>query len=280
MPILPLISLFLPNTMVSDERRRRSRRRNRSGISMAELWLIPLMERYYEPNKTAIVALAVVLLPFCIRFLIPSVKITLPLPLPDLWNFMPTWITPPLLFLLLNLVIGTIAVTSTRNPNKKKKKKIDKIKNAASIPWNASGTHEESFFEEDEENTLEQTVSTPLVEPSNPILRRRARHKPPPAEDPNVPRSPSLVEPRPHPSLNFSRVGRNKSESPAFVRVLEVPPTSNLMRSVEGEEKNGTDTNTTEELNAKADDFIQKFKQQLMLQRLQSFRERQGRVRK
>lgn len=100
----------------------RIRRKRRRSASVSELWLVPLMERYYEPRKPAIVAVGLVLLPICIRFVLPSIEISrfvmVPLKesLPEVCNVMHTWLTPSMLFVLLNLVIGTIAVTSSRGP--------------------------------------------------------------------------------------------------------------------------------------------------------------------
>ncbi|GLJ30888.1 hypothetical protein SUGI_0614490 [Cryptomeria japonica] len=241
-------------------------RKRKKSVSLAKVCLVAVKERYYEPNKAAIATLPFVLLPFCIRFVLPTV------PLPHLWKVVHTWVTPTTLLLLLNLVVCTIVVTSTRDPSKKKKR----VYNGGSILCNAFGTYEE--------HALKQGVSIPLVEPPVPFFLPKRALKVPPPQHPNTPVKPNepppLVKPPKPPSsidpeaISFSHLGKNKSESPAFISVLEVPPTGNWINSYEVEDDASTDDPATDELNAKADDFIQKFKQQLMLQRLQSYRER------
>lgn len=288
-------------------------RRKRRSLSVSELWLIPLMKRYYEPNKPAIVAAGLVLLPICIRFVLPSIEISrfvmLPLKesLPQVWNVKHTWLTPSMLFVLLNLVIGTIAVTSSRGPTNGDNKK----KKAGNIPRTNFDKHGETY-DDDEEEVVEQPISRPLVEPSRPKKQKFPMGKPPNppvfsqkthrfsslVEPPNPPGflrkthefSPLIDPPKPpqfsgkahefsppvEPTQSFSHVGKNKSKVPPSLNVLEVPHDEDMSSSVMVEDDTSPDGISIDELNAMADNFIQNFKQQLKLQRVQSFNERSG----
>eukprot|EP01018_Ginkgo_biloba_P002753 Gb_38026 [translate_table: standard] len=288
-----------------------SKRRKGSAAAASEHWLVPHMKRYYEPNKPAILAVGLVLFPICIRLLLPSVEISsfimLPMKesLPQVWNVMQSWLTPSMLFLVLNLVIGTIAVTSGRGPNK------DKKKSTGHIQWNAFEKHEEWIqekTEEDEEDEEEEEwpIKPPLVEPPNPVVSRKPRHfsplieRPKPAFSGKTHEFPPLVEPpNPNPvfspqnhhfspavertnrvfsrrTRHFSHVSRNKTEMPTSIKVVEAACTEDLTNSMEEEDIASPDSPSTEEFNAKAADFIYKFKQQLVLQRMQSYKERRG----
>lgn len=290
------------------------RRKRRRSLSVSELWLIPLMKRYYEPNKPAIVAVGLVLLPICIRFVLPSIEISrfvmLPLKesLPQVWNVKHTWLTPSMLFVLLNLVIGTIAVTSSRGPTNGNNKK----KKAGNIHRTKFDQHGEKYDDDDDEE-MEQPIRRPLVEPSRP-----KKHKFPMGKAPNPPvfsqkthPFSSLVEPsnppdflrKPHqfsplidppkppphfsgkthdfsplvePTQSFSHVSMNKSKVPPSLNVLEVPDDEDMSSSVNVGDDTRPDGPSIDELNAMADNFIQNFKQQLMLQRVQSLKERRG----
>lgn len=292
----------------------RSRRKRRRSISVSEVWLVPLMKRYYEPNKPAIVAVGLVLLPICIRFVLPSIEISrfvmLPVKesLPQVWNVMHTWLTPSKLFVLLNLVIGTIAVTSSRGPTNGNNNK----KKAGNIRRTTFDKNGEKFEEDDEEEEVKLPIRRPLVEPSRPKKHKFPKRKAPnppifsqkthrfspqvessnPSEfrrkthqfssliDPPIPPQFSgndhEFSPLVEPTQIFSHVGMNKSKVPASINVWEVPHNEDMTSSVKVEDDTSPDGLSTDELNAMADNFIHNFKQQLMLQRVQSYNERRG----
>lgn len=291
----------------------RIRRKRRRSASVSELWLVPLMERYYEPNKPAIVAAGLVLLPICIRFVLPSIEISrfvmVPLKesLPQVCDVMHTWLTPSMLFVLLNLVIGTIAVTSSRGPNNGNTNK----KKAGNMRRTTFDKHGQNFEEEEEELQFRPPLVepsrpkrhkfpkgkapnppvfsqkthrfSPQVESSNPPEFLRKTHQfSPPIDPPIDPPFPPQFSGKPHdfspmvePTQSFSHLGMNKSKVAAS-NVFEVPHNEDMTNCVRTEDGTNPDGLSTDELNAMADNFIHNFKQQLMLQRIQSRNGRRG----
>lgn len=226
--------------------------------------------------------------------------------LPQVCNVMQTWLTPSMLFVFLNLVIGTIAVTSSRGPTSGNNNK----KKAGIMRRTTFDKHGQKLEEEEEEEQLQ--FRPPLVEPSRPkkhkfpvgkapnppVFSQKTHRFSPQVDSSNPPEflrkshqfSPPIDPPIPpqfsgkshdfsplvEPTQSFSHVGMNKSKVSASINVLEVPDNEDMANSVRTEDDKSPDGLSTDELNAMAENFIHNFKQQLMLQRIESRKERRG----
>ncbi|XP_027339126.1 pathogen-associated molecular patterns-induced protein A70-like [Abrus precatorius] len=168
------------------------------------------------------------------------------------YEVMSSWLTPSCLFIIINLVIATIAITSRfANPTKKQLQRspslLDRLMSFRCYKHETSNpvqTHDAPRFDRVSSSLLDRVRSFNL-----------ALHEEDPKPDPNEPtkqqltRAPSLLE-------RLMSVKLYRSES---VKEPEPEPKAKV---TEEEEEEGVD--------AKADDFINRFRQQLRLQRLDS----------
>ncbi|KAJ1439861.1 hypothetical protein SESBI_02083 [Sesbania bispinosa] len=185
----------------------------------------------------------------------------------SVYAMMASWITPSCLFIFVNLVIGTIAITSRfANPRQRKLDSPAQLVRSPSLLERVA-----SFgLGHQEPSTLVETqpaIEPPRLDraPSSSLLDRvrsfnlglcKVEKQEGPGPNPDDPtpnelaRAPSLLE-----RLMSVKFHRSEEKEPGS----EPGPGGDL---VEGEEELGVD--------AKADDFIKRFKQQLRLQRLDS----------
>ncbi|ERN19788.1 uncharacterized protein LOC18448183 [Amborella trichopoda] len=217
-----------------------------------------------------------------------------------IWASMHGWLTPMVLFLLLNLVIGTIAVSSSLaqkdHNNKKLERRSSVLERLKSINLYRQRTAEVAHLTEtfafNEPLIEERETEPPLLERERVLVAERKRE--------------TFVEREREPLVERERVTFVERESEAhdtedeehhFVRSKtetqvkgKEPPLKRKMKksmsvkstsaSFEGPAivarpasvrvKSTTAEEGSDEVDAKADDFINKFKQQLKLQRLES----------
>eukprot|EP01018_Ginkgo_biloba_P026423 Gb_15156 [translate_table: standard] len=245
--------------------------------------------------------------------------------LSQVWAAMHSWFTAPVLFVLVNIVIGSIAVTSARlmrnnNPpptndgrpnsmftrllsgNFSRRRIYDD-----DLPWNTfqrqdtmnaeiEADKKEEEPEEEEEKKREEETETvhkeqeeaekkwnfeaveaqepvriepeaPVVriEPESPVLSRRSPHlsksksDTPPTGNLRPPPLPTRLKKSGTFESNFGHFGEEMDIIPAFVGSQD-----------KIEDSGNPDSSSTGEVDAKAENFIQKFKQQLKLQRIES----------
>ncbi|KAI0522659.1 hypothetical protein KFK09_005044 [Dendrobium nobile] len=179
-----------------------------------------------------------------------------------------TWLTPTVLFVLLNVVIGTIAVTSKASrrgdddpnapaaANESVGAKLSRSSSAFLHRIRSSNIHLDRLHLPTE-NPLDQ-IQTSLLPPA-------------PATDPNEPDPTPNDEIHHHPSRSrksgeidtnlAEQMKKPASEKPDFEHFEEAEILQHA-DSIVGDE----DT----EVDSRADDFINRFRQQLKLQRLES----------
>ncbi|KAL5572473.1 hypothetical protein UlMin_022070 [Ulmus minor] len=240
--------------------------------------------------------------------------------------FMASWFTPSSLFLLLNLMIGTIVLSSKFGKEKRHQNQMEELGDGNS-PTLARAPSllarvksiDFSLYKFDPPSSETQFHF------QLPNYSDYATHHRDPDEPTRITRTPSLLErlksinlssiykteqpepetedPNPHedPNSEDVHVRRMKSESVKMVRKIQQPekmkksaseremPVRNSEADVEEEEdeilerrrpattraekkKETTSSSEDEGVDAKADDFINRFKQQLKLQRLDSLR--------
>eukprot|EP00252_Welwitschia_mirabilis_P016064 TRINITY_DN35534_c0_g1_i1.p1 TRINITY_DN35534_c0_g1~~TRINITY_DN35534_c0_g1_i1.p1 ORF type:complete len:265 (+),score=37.01 TRINITY_DN35534_c0_g1_i1:64-858(+) len=220
---------------------------------------------------------------------------------------MQSWFTPPVLFLLLNLVIGTIAFTSglrngNGNGNGGSKDEVAELNRSNNFNVNDTSAGNESrlrqsssFFsrlmsfrenkvasektEAEEERNAEEEGQDAKMEDE--VVQR-------PGFEENVVYEVEEIEAKVEGKKSGKKqkrpsscVGRSKSDTPPIADLKPVPLPSKLKKSgtfesafshyvVPPSDGIVEEDDGDAEVNAKADDFINKFKQQLKLQRLES----------
>ncbi|GLJ44066.1 hypothetical protein SUGI_0919060 [Cryptomeria japonica] len=218
----------------------------------------------------------------------------------QVWDTVQSWFTPTVLFVLLNIVIGTIAVSSRMLGNSNNNENPNGLRRAPSLLARFSSmtfnkmvndqaevhtwiepqeavVEDNVVVREEEKPVIEQKkrpsraaqgrgrggASSGLSQRTGNVKNGLARSKsdaaplidlhPPPPPLPGTIRKSETFE------LNSSQ---------AKAVVAGKPPISTL--ATDFQEVSGTDGASTDGVDAKADDFINKFKQQLKLQRLES----------
>ncbi|KAJ8638490.1 hypothetical protein MRB53_012757 [Persea americana] len=196
--------------------------------------------------------------------------------LPSIWASLHSWLTPTVLFILLNVVIGTIAFSSSTH-----KRPNDKTNNKTPLPRTSSVLERIRSFNLHRQNTPDLPPLTTTLDPQPQTVETigpedpTAEYVPDPqpeeaAVDTHFSRSRSDTHPTAGelPEKLARKIKKSASAKSAFghfeeeeiVEAVQRPATMRE-RKVVGED---------EEVDAKADDFINKFKQQLKLQRLDS----------
>jgi len=215
--------------------------------------------------------------------------------LSQMWVAMLSWFTPTVLFVLLNAVIGTIVVTSgmrqsnNTNTNKDLRRNPSLLYRLSSFGLSRGRVEEVVEFENQEEEEEEEKMpDAVVVEEEKPRAKMTEERK----SEVEVKTGGTSVKTQKKKISNG--LGRSKSDTPPTadlhptplprklkksgtfespfshfdsqaLRVLEATP--EVVNTVESDDNGPEDT---EEVNAKADDFINKFKHQLKLQRLDS----------
>ncbi|RWR78104.1 eukaryotic initiation factor 4A-11 [Cinnamomum micranthum f. kanehirae] len=200
--------------------------------------------------------------------------------LPSIWASMHSWLTPTVLFILINVVIGTIALSSSthKQPNDKTNNKTPKNP----LPRTSSILERIRSFNLHRQNTPDLPSLTTTLDPQPQTVETIG------PEDPTAPEH--VPDPRPeeaavdtyfhrsrsdtHPTAGelpeklAQKMKKSASAKSAFGHFEEEEIVEAVQRPATMRERNvvGGD----EEVDAKADDFINKFKQQLKLQRLDS----------
>ncbi|KAK6912825.1 protein of unknown function DUF4408 [Dillenia turbinata] len=161
----------------------------------------------------------------------------------SIWASMNSWFTPSVLFVLLNLMIGTIVLTHKQNQQnqqqiRKEEKKTHLKSNISQEPTADTQTPDEN-----------EEAHVPIHE-NNIVTRSKSDVSPSGAE---------IVEKLPAKM-------KSASEKSAFDHFTE----NDVVLSSRGEDE-VVEHFGDDEVDAKADDFIYKFKQQLKLQGIGSF---------
>lgn len=216
--------------------------------------------------------------------------------LPQMWAAMFGWFTPTVLFVLLNVMIVTIAVTSgmrqNNNTNKELRRNPSLLYRLSSFNFSKSRSEEITDFEkiqEEEEKVPEEKMPDNVAVEEEKTRPKMAKERKSKVEaqagetsqktqkkklSNGLGRSKSDTDPtgdlRPPPlPQKLKKSGTFESPFSHFdsqaLSVLEATPEA--VNTVESDDNTPEDA---EEVNAKADDFINKFKQQLKLQRIES----------
>ncbi|OVA04007.1 Protein of unknown function DUF761 [Macleaya cordata] len=213
--------------------------------------------------------------------------------LPTIWATMNSWFTPTVLFVLLNLMIGTIFVASGFG-NKPQQQNEDQQKRPqlARVPSRLERLKSMNFyrFRSEDLNPFPSTTTTIVNPPPEPethqiqeqVSTQEPKEVPEKTQDEvynhHVTRTTSDTYPASGsiPVKLPKKMKKSASAKSAFSHFEEediveprVPRPSTVR---EGKKKSGDlqSFGDDEEVDAKADDFINKFKQQLKLQRLDS----------
>ncbi|KAK6927279.1 protein of unknown function DUF4408 [Dillenia turbinata] len=158
----------------------------------------------------------------------------------SIWASMHSWLTPSVLFLVLNLMIGTIVLTHKQNQQNQQQQITTQVKSDISQEPTA-----------DSETPDENEKTHVWIRESNIVTRSKSDVKPSGAE---------IVEKSP------AKMKNSASEKSAFDHFTE----NDIVLSSGGEDE-AVEHFGDDEVDTKADVFINKFKQQLKLQRVDSF---------
>uniref|UniRef100_A0A6V7QSJ3 DUF4408 domain-containing protein n=1 Tax=Ananas comosus var. bracteatus TaxID=296719 RepID=A0A6V7QSJ3_ANACO len=186
-----------------------------------------------------------------------------------IWAWVSGWLTPTGLFVLLNLVIGTIAVTNRAHRHR------DRPAAAAAEGGARPLSRTSSAF------VLERLRSFGLYRfrsgdfPLDYIPSSAAEHAAEPGPDRIVENLSEVEEERHHfgRSRSESRVPASAAEVEGAGRMKKSASASSAFAKFEEERvvrRRAAVEEEEEEVNARADDFINRFRQQLKLQRLNS----------
>uniref|UniRef100_F6H3N9 DUF4408 domain-containing protein n=1 Tax=Vitis vinifera TaxID=29760 RepID=F6H3N9_VITVI len=179
--------------------------------------------------------------------------------IPSIWASMNSWFTPAVLFLLLNLMIGTIFVTSGLGTQRPHQQPRDSSQDPQpQLPRSPSVLQRLKSINFYSYRSQEPTTIYGQIQ-GRPFERTKSDQEPASGETPvrlskKMKKSASAKSTFAH----FEEGDIVESRRPATVREGKAKATV-----AEGDEDD-------EEVDAKADDFINKFKQQLKLQRLDS----------
>ncbi|KAK7329689.1 hypothetical protein VNO77_23864 [Canavalia gladiata] len=227
------------------------------------------------------------------------------LPMADPATFIATWFTPSSLFIFVNLVIGTIAITSRlattpqNHPQLRRSPSLlDRLRSFNLTHYN---DHHESSFVAQTERTQPQLVRSPsLLERISSFNLALHKHQPTHAETQSEPenaklvRTPSFLQRLQ--SVSWSTLYRseekpsgddsgNLEKSKAEMRKSASEKGGSMKSEWEEQEEtverrrpatmrsetaSSSSWKGDEEVDAKADDFINRFKKQLRLQRMES----------
>lgn len=187
--------------------------------------------------------------------------------LTSVYGFMASWLTPSYLFLFINLVIGTIAITS-RYANPRPRVDSPQLVRSPSLLHRLMsfnlGSHNKYQPPTTIEETEKETHENPVPQNHDPTRLDLCRQESPcpnpdgPTQD-KLTRAPSLIE---------------RVMSVKFYRSRSIEAEKNEPASVSGSGSNvggnESDHGYLGGVDEKADDFIKRFKEQLRLQRLDS----------
>ncbi|RVW43906.1 hypothetical protein CK203_072370 [Vitis vinifera] len=208
-----------------------------------------------------------------------------------MWTLMTSWCTPTTLFVVLNLMIGTIAVTSRFSGQRN-----DQAPQLAELRlcWrelNRSTSRLTEVGAQAEIHEDDQSVETqqPQLARTPSLLERMWSNKLPSTDPTHFPPN-QHVEPRskhesgsghetesekkPAPARRSQKMKKSVSQKVASGRVEDVDAVElrrpQTVRETKSKLSETMSFGDDEEVDAKADDFINRFKQQLKLQRLDS----------
>ncbi|XP_010262112.1 PREDICTED: uncharacterized protein LOC104600711 [Nelumbo nucifera] len=227
---------------------------------------------------------------------------------PSIWASMYSWFTPTVLFLLLNLMIGTIAVTSSLGSHKHDHNKDERhghhpqLARAPSVlqrlksinlyryrseEFNAFPTITTAYQPPETEvvQKIEPTEQHQQVQEEDEVVEeeeeeekvgRAVHHNPDQVHDHHVSRSKSDTKPSSGdiPVKLPQKMKKSATTKSAFRHFEEEDIVErrrpSTVRENESKASDLQSVGVDEEVDAKADDFINRFKQQLKLQRLDS----------
>lgn len=219
--------------------------------------------------------------------------------LPQMWASMFGWFTPTVLFVLLNVMIVTIAVSSgmrqNNNTNKELRRNPSLISRLSSFNFSKSKSEEITEYgkiQEEEEKMPEEKMPDNMdniaveEEKTRPKMAKERKSK--------VEAQAGETSQKTQKKKLSNGLGRSKSDTIPTVDLRPPPLPQKLKKSgtfesafshfdsqalsvldatpevVNAVDSDDNTPEDAEEVNAKADDFINKFKQQLKLQRLES----------
>eukprot|EP01018_Ginkgo_biloba_P026421 Gb_15157 [translate_table: standard] len=201
------------------------------------------------------------------------------------WNVTRSWLTTPVLFVLLNIVIGSIAVTSAKS-KRNNPTAPSMLTRLMSSNFSRKTVYEDDLIEENDivnaeiqENEQKIEDFTEEEEEEKNSAEEEQKAQPVWIEPPTS----TVVPQRTHHS---HRLTKSKSDTPPTGGQLPPPLPTRLKKSgtfdsdfshfvaerVEEDYTRASDPRFATEVDAKAEDFIQKFKRQLKMQRIESFK--------
>ncbi|KAI3443634.1 hypothetical protein Pfo_000299 [Paulownia fortunei] len=183
-------------------------------------------------------------------------------------ELVPTWLSPTVLFCILNLMIGTIFITSSLKPHRKQSNlgdnKDEQPPQMVRVP---------SFFERVKSFNLSRFQSQQPDQAHYAIpAQEQAAHQQEPDDESevtyHVARSKSHTVAKATPATRVLK--KSASEKLVAVDKREEEVEVDQRRPATAREKTAASSGEDEAVDAKADDFINRFRQQLKLQRLDS----------
>ncbi|CAK9140535.1 unnamed protein product [Ilex paraguariensis] len=200
----------------------------------------------------------------------------------SMWAFMASWLTPSVLFCVLNLTIGTIFIISKlQNQNKHQQKQqlgednspqlvrtpslLERVKSinlsfyrSESVdPFHPMAHHTDPTHDRSEDQTLESQSQNPKEDLGLEGHVTRSKSE-------MGGKTPAMVEP------TMKKSASEKAVAAVEVDVDHRRPATVRERKGKGKWSETASSGEDETVDAKADDFIERFKQQLKLQRLDS----------
>lgn len=191
--------------------------------------------------------------------------------LPAIWASMNSWFTPAVFFVLLNIVIGTIAFSSSLAPSPDHKRPAqDADHPAAAAPAQNSLSRTSSVLHRLKSINLYRQ-KTDEIQPTTAFPDPGPSPAPPPAEEHHLGRSASdSGDAEQQPKEEPKKMKKWASSKSAFME-----PSRKEEEEITGVRRPATmraGRLLDESVDTKADDFINKFRDQLKLQRLDSIK--------